>query len=111
MASSIGSLSAIEEVCAGGVDQGCKLAITQVGRRRSFGTAPRAEPLVEVQPPAALSGLGRVEPCLRVRGASAIGPIARLRVAGRVDQRRDVAAGGKDEPVLAAEQPGGAVAA
>ena len=51
------------------------------------------------------------EPLLRIRPGLAAGPVVRLRVAGRVDQARDVPGVAEHERAVAAEQLGRPVAA
>ena len=69
-----------------------------------------AQPGHVVRPPGALHRLGLRQPLLRVGGRRLRDLERGLRVARRVDQRGDVAAGRQDEPALPAEQLGGAVA-
>src|SRR5215218_3617744 len=82
----------------------------EVLRRGDLLPGPLAQPGGEVRPPRALDRLRPRQPLLRV-GRRGVGDLeGRLRVARRVDQRRDVPVGGEDEAGVAAEQLRGAVA-
>src|ERR1700754_1602383 len=72
--------------------------------------ATLSNPCDEVGPPRIRVLLSRLQPELRIRLIHAPHPIARPRVARRVHQRRDVAAGRQDEAQVAdSEQAGAAV--
>jgi hypothetical protein len=70
----------------------------------------RAQPLDVVRPPAAALGRGVVEPVLGVVPAILADVVARAALrTGRVDERLDMAARGKDEAGVSAEQEAAAV--
>src|SRR5215831_19980931 len=96
--------SGVEDVCARSVDDRPQPAATEFFRRWFLLPAPVAKPRQQVGPPAALLRFGGLQPVRRVGGRAVAGLVAGLRVARRVHQRGNVAAGGQDEPALAAEQ-------
>src|SRR5207248_6982927 len=110
MSSNILPLLAVEDVPAGRVDDRWYPGAAEFPRCRFLGAAPFAEPGQRIRPPTALFGVCGAQPLLRVGRVLFVGLVAGLRVARRVDQRGDMAAGGQHEPAVPAEQLGAAVA-
>src|SRR3954451_11788382 len=73
-------------------------------RRRALGTRALVEPRRPVAPPRAGRPRRARQPRVGVFGQRVVGPVGRLRVSGRVDERGDVTAGGEHEPGVRAEQ-------
>src|SRR6266567_8785156 len=100
----------VEDVGARSVGERWQAAAAQLLGCRFLRAAAFAEPGHGIWPPAALHGLGGLQPLFRVARIVLVHLVAGLRVARRIDQRGDVTAGGQDEPAVAAEQLGAAVA-
>src|SRR5271156_5735095 len=87
-----------------------KLLPTKRFRSVNLRAAALSEPADVVRPPGVSELLRRVQPLFGILGVDRTCSERRLRVAGRVDQRRDVTAGGQHEAVvLAAEQARAAI--
>src|SRR5215470_2264195 len=102
--------SGVEDIGAWRIDDRLQAAATEPRRRRLFRAAAVAEPGQQIRPPAALLRPGLLEPFLRIGRVGLAGLVGRLRIRRRIHERRDVTAGGQDEPALSAEQLGAAVA-
>src|SRR6478672_9329333 len=103
--------SAFVDIAARCGGQRWKALPAKVLRRLDLGSAARAQPSQVVRPPRVPGGLVLGDPVLgRAVVVDRAGAIARLRVAGWVDQCGNVTAGGQHVGgVLAAEQTGAAV--
>ena len=99
-----GEISALDDIGAGRVGQRSQPGSAEFGRARLLRTAALGELAEIVVPPAALFSAGRLRPLPDFRELLVSHPVAGLWVARRVDDRRDMPAGGQDEPAVAAEQ-------
>src|ERR1700733_1041240 len=90
---------------------GLQPAAAQFRGRGLLVPAALGQPVRVVRPPGPVAGLGPAQPLLRVFRALLGELVTGLFVAGRVDHRGDVPAGGQDEPRPAGQQLGGPVAA
>src|SRR6516225_1365092 len=88
------SPSGIEDVRARGIDDRPQPAAAEFVGRRCLFPASVTKPRQQVGPPAALLRFGGPQPVLRVGGRAVVGLVVGLRVARRVHQRGNVAAGG-----------------
>src|SRR3981081_559073 len=90
--------------------EGRKILAAKSFRSIDLWATTLGEPAHVVRPPGARGLLRRFQPLLRVIPVDRPSPERRLRVAGRVHQRRDMTAGGKHVAVvLAAEQARAAI--
>src|SRR5580704_1156356 len=104
-------VSMVVNIRAGSFADRLQPAAAQVRGRGLLLSAALGQPVRVVRPPGPVTGLRPAQPLLGVFGALLGDLVAGLGVAGRVDHRGYVPAGGQHEPLAAGQQLGGPVAA
>src|SRR5262245_43349464 len=94
--------SAVEDIRAWRLDDRSQTAAAQLAWRWLLRARAVGQPRQQVRPPASRFGLRGLQPVLRVSRVGLPGLVGGLLIIGRIDERGDVAAGGQDEPALAA---------